>query len=60
MRYFLTEEKEVTKEEYINAERQAGFFTKNTEGEDTICATASFNNGKIKGRVQYEEGDIND
>lgn len=51
-RYFLTEEREVTKEEYVRAERKAGFH--NTMGQPNEPATASFSDGKVSGRM--EEG----
>ena len=49
-RYFLTEEREVTKEEWVRAERAAGFRPK---GEDVgQPATGSFSSGKISGRME--------
>lgn len=49
-RYFLTEEREVTIEEYVRAERDAGFRPK---GEDKgQPATAGFSSGKISGRTE--------
>lgn len=39
-RYYLTETREVTKEEYVAAERKAGF--RNTMGQPNEPATASF------------------
>lgn len=50
VRYFLTEEREVTKEEFVAAERKAGFH--NTMGQPLEPATASFSNGKISGRTE--------
>jgi len=41
---------EVTKEEYIRAERNAGFHSKFGDGE---IATASFSNGNVEGKVRY-------
>lgn len=52
MRYFLTEEREVTREEYILAERAAGFHPKGDDPNQIACA--SFGNGKISGRVEYD------
>lgn len=54
MRYFLTkgaaEEVEVTKEEFIQAERRAGFRPKSGDG----LATAGFSSSiGISGRVEY-------
>lgn len=55
VRYFLTrddsDEKEVTKEEFVHAERAAGF--KNTMGFPDEPATASFGASNVSGRVQY-------
>lgn len=53
-RYWLSfgrdsEWKEVTKEEYISAERSAGFRPKFGNG----IATAGFSNGSINGEVTY-------
>ena len=42
--------KEVSKEEYIRAERNAGFRSKFGDNE---VATAGFGNGNIQGRVRY-------
>lgn len=54
-RYYLTEEREVTKEEYVRAERAAGF--RNTLGQPEEPAAASFSgqtaSGKISGRTVY-------
>lgn len=43
-------EKEVTKEEFIKFERQAGFRPKNGCGD---VATGGFCSGSISGRVEY-------
>jgi len=45
-------EKEVTKEEFIKAERQAGFYSK--FGPDHL-ATGGFGGGGISGSIRYEE-----
>ncbi len=54
-RYYLTEEREVTKEEYVAAERRAGFY--NTMGQPEEPATASFSgqcgDTEIRGRTEY-------
>ena len=55
-RYFLRlepggEELEVTKAEFVAAERAAGF--RNTSGRDDEPATGGFGNGTIRGRVEY-------
>jgi hypothetical protein len=54
-RYYLTEEREVTKAEYVRAERRAGFF--NTLGEPEEPATASFSGTAeghpVSGRTEY-------
>lgn len=50
-RYFLTEEREVTKEEYVGAERHAGFH--NTMGRPHEPATASFSANGVSGRIRY-------
>lgn len=51
-RFFLSHpafgEKEVTKEEFIAAERAAGFFPKSGSG----VATGGFGSGDILGRVE--------
>lgn len=51
-RFFLSHpafgEKEVTKEEFIAAERAAGFFPKSGSG----VATGGFGSGDIRGRVE--------
>ncbi|EAM7657038.1 hypothetical protein GSB13_003858 [Salmonella enterica] len=60
-RYFLSHpafgEKEVTQEEFINAERAAGFYPKSGSG----VATGGFGSGDIRGRVEttriVENGD---
>lgn len=55
IKYFLSHEilgeKEVTKEEFIKAERQAGFYPKSGNCED--CATSGFSRGSISGTVKY-------
>ena len=50
MKYFINS-KEVTKKEYINAEKMAGFHPK-VEGE---TATASFGNGMISGYTRQNK-----
>lgn len=53
-RYFLSagcREREVTKAEFVRAERKAGF--RNTMGQPNEPATASFSNGTVSGRVEY-------
>jgi hypothetical protein len=56
-RYFLSisgvedSEKEVTKEQFVRAERAAGF--RNTMGRPDEPATGSFSNGAVSGRVEY-------
>lgn len=47
--FFSSQETEVTKEQYIQAERNAGFYPKSGNSP----ATASFSSGTISGRVQY-------
>ncbi len=60
-RYFLSHkllgEKEVTKEEWIKAERSAGFYPKCASSDPgfwTTCATGGFTGGGISGRVEYQ------
>lgn len=43
--------KQVTKEEFIAAERQAGFFPKSGNPED--CATGGFSSNGVSGHVEY-------
>lgn len=53
-RYFLFRSDdwiEVTKEEYVRVERQAGF--RNTMGQPDEPATAAFGSGALRGRIQY-------
>jgi hypothetical protein len=54
-RYYLTEEREVTKAEFVSAERRAGFI--NTLGQRDEPATASFSgrtgDAEIRGRTVY-------
>jgi hypothetical protein len=54
-RYYLTEEREVTKEEFVSAERRAGFV--NTMGQRDEPATTSFSgragDTEISGRTVY-------
>lgn len=56
-RYFLQigneREREVTKAEFVSAERNAGF--RNTMGQPDEPATAGFGNSRIgtRGRVEY-------
>lgn len=56
-RYFITifgeSEMEVTKEEYVQHERAAGFH--NTLGQPDEPATSAFNNGYDRGRIKYGE-----
>lgn len=57
-RYFVTEdctcatptEHEVSKAEFVSAERRAGFY--NTLGQPDEPATHSFSNGRISGRQE--------
>jgi hypothetical protein len=51
-RYFITEEREVSREEFIRYEQAAGFFSK--QGSDSV-ATGGFSSGSIKGSVRYSE-----
>lgn len=56
-RYFLSlagREFEVTRDEWIAAERAAGFRSKFGEGEE---ATAGFSNGSVSGRIEHEVAD---
>jgi len=62
MKYYLKgnwekEYKEVTKEEYIRAERSAGFRSKFGDNE---IATAGFSGHGVDGKVDYEKGDYNE
>lgn len=55
VKYFLKAEwqkeyQEVTQEEFVQAERSAGFRPKPGCGP---CATAGFSSGSISGKVQY-------
>jgi len=54
-RYFLASgsepEHEVTRDEYVRAERAAGF--RNTLGQPAEPATAAFSSGSSRGRVSY-------
>lgn len=54
-RYFLTyhlgEEREVTKDEYVRAERAVGFH--NTLGQPHEPATSSFGGASVRGRTVY-------
>lgn len=55
-RYFIrtgdsTPWREVDKEDYVNAERMAGFY--NTLGQPEEPATAGFSNGRVQGRLCY-------
>jgi len=55
-RYFLrvgsaTRWQEVTKEEWVSAERSAGFH--NTMGRPDEPATAGFSNGSVSGTLRY-------
>lgn len=55
VKYYLSHpqlgEKEVTKEEFIQAERAAGFRSKS--GRDDVCATGGFSGNGISGHVRY-------
>lgn len=55
VKYFISHEilgeKEVTKEEFIKAERQAGFYPKSGKSDD--CATGGFSCGSLSGSVKY-------
>ncbi|WP_391557166.1 hypothetical protein [Robertmurraya sp.] len=55
VKYFLSHpqfgEKEVTKEEFIKAERAAGFRPKS--GRDDVCATGGFSGKGLSGSVRY-------
>ncbi len=44
-------EKEVTKEEFIKAERAAGFYPKS--GNPNDCATGGFGGNGLSGSVRY-------
>lgn len=53
--------KEVSKQEWIKAERQAGFYPKVSSLHPQfwlICATGGFNDGNIRGRIEFEKNDI--
>lgn len=57
MRYFISEEKEVTKDEFIQAERRYGFFPKNESiNEFATSGFTTTRDGKIiiVGRIQNE------
>jgi hypothetical protein len=64
MKFFLsaqlggeTVEREVTKEEWIKAERQAGFRPRLSSDHPDymkLPATGGFSNGTISGRIQYD------
>lgn len=45
-------EREVSKEEYVSAERSAGF--RNTLGQPNEPATASWSKGNTGGRIEYD------
>lgn len=51
LRYNGEEEHEVTKEEFVRAERAAGFH--NTLGQPDEPATAGFGSGGVHGHVLY-------
>jgi hypothetical protein len=57
-RFYLTEdsgpEQEVSMEEWVAAEREAGF--NNTMGRPDLPATAGFSGKRISGRVEYGTG----
>jgi hypothetical protein len=50
-RYFLREWREVSKEEYVAAERRAGFH--NTLGQPREPATSSFSTNGLEGRIKW-------
>ena len=56
-KYYLSHpqlgEKEVTKEEFIKAERAAGFRSKSGSMDD--CATGGFTGNGISGSIKYNE-----
>jgi hypothetical protein len=49
---FMGMEKEVTKQEFISAERQAGFYSKFGSDHE---ATGGFGGGGVSGSIRYEE-----
>lgn len=55
VKYFLSHpqlgEKEVTKEDFIKAERAAGFYPKSGNPDD--CATGGFGGNGLSGTVRY-------
>ena len=59
VKYYLSHkilgEKEVSKEEFIKAERNAGFYPKSGNGDD--CATGGFAAAGINGTVRYIKND---
>lgn len=53
---FQPEWVEVTKEEFIRAERRAGFRPKCASSDPkymSTCATGGFSSGEVSGRVEY-------
>lgn len=65
-KYFLKAEgfgeKQVTKKEWIKAERNAGFRPKMASTEPNymkVCATAGFTSGNMSGRTEVEYIDEN-
>lgn len=56
-RYFLTQEVEVTREQYIQAERSCGFHPKSGNGIATSGFSGTvgrgFGGAEISGRVEY-------
>ena len=58
-RYYLTETREVTKEEFVAAERKAGFI--NTMNQPDEPATGGFSAGsgldEVHGRVVWQSDD---
>jgi hypothetical protein len=61
MKYFLKgdweeEYTEVTKEQYIAAERNAGFYSNESFANKVV--TAAFSGHSISGKVEYENEDI--
>lgn len=61
-RFYLTDgsgpEREVTMQEWVAAEREAGFS--NTTGRPDLPATAGFAGKHVGGRVEYVTGETDD
>ncbi len=54
VRYYLSDghsEREVTRADYVEAERAAGLY--NTHGREDDPATAAFSAGHLSGRIEY-------